>query len=350
MTTTIKSSKGPMHQDIYPIIARSQEELKKAYDQVVKFIKDKGGVDIYRILEGADSKLAGLVDGDIIIVPRGNKMETSKDGLTLVASYSGELNDVLPHFRFKTKRKWSKESLPFPPAPIQFVEKYADQETVRNRPDKAPPKAFSSSDGSITNSTPGIQEIYTCDIDKYGIQVFHYMPEYRKKKQVPSHDDPLVIMKVAASDKLSSLLHVKERSIVYEKAYSTCEILSVVYDLDDDSDMLPSLADIEQVHNALCLFLGDGANLQTQDEMKDLWHLYTTTLSMMKSYTELEFLSQLEELTSKARGKPSGFTKMCKEEVEKRELAANDDLETDRDLITDHLMQIAPDDVPGEED
>lgn len=341
MTTTIKSAKGPMHQDIYPIIARSKDELEKCYKQFEEFVKEKGGVDVYRILEGADKSLAGLSDGDIIIVPLGNKMDTKSGEITLVASYSGELRDVLPHFRFKTKRKWNKEHLPYPPAPKQHLDKYGEQETVRNRPDKAPPSESVYSH----SSDPKVKDIYTCDLDYYTAQVFHYMPEFRKRKKAPSPDDELLIIKVKARGKLAKLLDVSDDDYVYKKVFSCVEIAEVAYDLDQDTEFSASDGDVLRIHDALVTFLDDGGDLE--DKGTDKWHLYRNCLSMMKSYVELEFLADLELLASKKNDKKCEMTKMCRDEYDKRELSLIDDLETDRDIITDFLVKVDKNDEEG---
>lgn len=337
MPVTIKSAKGPMHQDIYPIIARSKDELEKCYEQLLDFIKEKGGVDVYRIPEGVDKSVAGLQDGDIIIVPLGGKVSSKNDDLVLVATYTGEAKDVLPHFRFKTKRKWNKENLPYPPAPKQHIDKYADQETVKNRPDKAPPTTTSSIGG--TGRTPdGKKEIYSVDLATFTAKVFHYMPEYKKRKEVPNPDSELLVIKVDVSGNLAKLLNVSEGVTITKKTFSSLDVTRIALDLDADVVLDENSAEVKMIHDSLLTFLGESGKID--ETVKDTWQMYRTCLSMMKTYVEMEFLSEIEATASKERNESCVLTSYAKDEYDKKEMEYIDDLETDRDIITDLLYSV----------
>lgn len=337
MATTIKSAKGPMHQDIFPIIARSKDQLEKCYQQLLKFIKEKGGVDVYRIPEGEEQSLAGLRDGDIIIVPLGGKLDSKNGDLILVATFTGDARDILPNFRFKTKRKWGRENLPYPLAPKQHIDKYAEQETVKNRPDKAPPKSTSYS----TNSSSGAKDIFTCDLDSFSSKVYHFMPEFEKIKKAPTPGEDILRVKVMVCDKLAVLCKKSANEVMFSKNYTAVEIAKIAWDLDDDAGMDENSSDPKRILSALTAFLGQGGK-EIESDPNEEWHLYNTCLSMVKTHTEMEFLNNLEALVSKERGEVCKFTSMCKDAYEQKEMALSDDLETDQDIITDLLVKKVP--------
>lgn len=334
MTTTIKSAKGPMHQDIFPIIARSKDHLETCYKQLLQFIKEKGGVDVYRIPEGVEQSLAGLQDGDIIIVPLGGKLDTKNDDLILVATYTGTVRDVLPHFRFKTKRKWGKENLPYPPAPKQHIEKYAEQETVKNRPDKAPSSYVTTNYSS--NSSYGAKDIYSCDLERFSSKVYHFLPEFKTKEKTPTTKDDILNVKVEVFDKLAEVCKKSPGDVVFTKRYSVLDIVNIVWDLDDDAGLDENSPDAQKMLTALLTFLSTGKELG--DDTKDLYNLYRSCLSMVKTHTEIEFLGNLESIVTKERGELSKLTSMCKDAHEQREMSLNDDLEVDMEILSDLLV------------
>jgi len=340
MATTIKSAKGPMHQDIYPIIARSKDELEKCYAQVLEFIKEKGGVDVYRIPEGSGKTLGGLQDGDVIITPLGGKMDTKSGEIVLVATYTGDARDVLPHFRFKTKRKWGKESLPYPPAPQQHIEKYAEQETVKNRPDKTPPTSNGNSSSSMHR--PGVKDIYTCDMETFTAKVYHYMSEFKKTKKLPKPDEDLVVVKIQVKGKMAELLKVADDVNVQKQIFSTVEVAALVFDMPEDTLLDEGSNEVQTMHKLLVGFLGE-EKPPTDENLSDAWNVYRSILSLLKSYVELEFLSNLDKFASLARKEKCEFTSYSKEEYDKREMSLIDDIETDRDIITDAIDGINKD-------
>jgi len=331
MTVMIKSCKGPMHQDIFPVIARSKDQLEKAYDQLMEFIKDEGGVDVYRILEGTGTQIAGMDEGDVILMPFGKKME-GKD-LVLVASYSGEPKEVLEHFRFKTKRKWNKEALPVPPAPAQWIEKYHEQETVKNRPKKGPDIKTGTTG---TQSKDGEKDVYSSDLNTVDVRVFHFMPEYEKKKVKPNLDDPMMCVKIELTSAAAILFKVLPLTVVYEQNFTSEEIAAVVMDTLPGSDVLAAESDVRKIHMALATYLGTKTKPEGDSGYYDI---YKACLGLMKSYCRTVFLSEYEKRASEARGEKCRFSHMAEAEIESIIDGLTDDMETDRDIIIDILME-----------
>jgi len=331
MTVMIKSSKGPMHQDIFPIVARSKDQLEKAYEQLMEFIKDEGGVDVYRILEGTGTQIAGMDEGDIILMPFGKKME-GKD-IVLVASYSGEPKEVLEHFRFKTKRKWNKEALPVPPAPSQWVDKYNEQETVRNRPNKGPDVKTTSVIG--LQSKVGEKDVYSNDLKSFEVKAFQFLPEYAKKNITPTPEDPMICVKIEVSGAAATLFDVKNGAEVYEQNFTTEEIAALALDIPAEASTRAADADVGKIHTALLNYLGSKGPPPGGSPYYDL---YKACLGLVKSHGKFIFMSEFEKRVGEVRKQPCRFTSMAEADAEFEIDSLSDDIETDRDIIIDILM------------